>query len=370
MAGVRDHAYPQIVSAPLLDLAAFGWDASWSAAASAYADLGRPGRISRVDRGLCSVLTLDGPVRATFGGAVLEAMVADTLSAPCTGDWCIVRAWPDGPLTIDALLPRRTAITRAEAAGTSRGQVLATNVDLAAVVIALHPEPNLGRIERLLSLVWESGARPVIVLTKADVVGDADEVAADVRRLATDVAVVCTSTATGAGVGTLRRLVGTRATLALIGASGHGKSSLSNALVGAQALRTVQIRKDGKGRHTSVRRELVLLPGGGAVIDTPGLRGVGLQDAAVGIRSTFPDIVALAEGCRFTNCRHLEEPGCAVQAALAAGSLAVRRLDSWHALHREQQTMAERAEARLHGQLPKGARHLSKQQRAARRSRW
>ncbi|MGI8433325.1 MAG: ribosome small subunit-dependent GTPase A [Nocardioidaceae bacterium] len=349
---------------PCLRLEDLGWDADWRASASAYADVGAAGRVTRVDRGLCSALTPTGLVRASFGGSVLEAMVDDPRAAPCTGDWCVLRQWPDGPVTVEAVLPRRTALVRAEASGISRGQVLATNVDVVAVVIALHPDPNLGRVERLLSLAWQSGATPVVVLTKADVVSDGLEVASDVRGLAAGVSVLCTSTETGAGIDVLRRRL-RGSSVVLVGASGHGKSSLANALVGADALLTRRIRDDGKGRHTSVRRELIPLPGGGAVIDTPGLRGVGLPDSADGLAAAFPDIASLSAHCRFDDCAHAREPGCAVIAAAEIGALSVRRLDSWRRLHSEQQQMALRSDARLRSELHKRLRRESKQLRTS-----
>lgn len=330
-----------------LDIRRLGWDDSWREAADACVVNGRVGRISRVDRGLSTVLTVNGPVRASLGASVLDTMAADPLAAPVTGDWCLLRPWCDGPFTVEALLPRRTAVVRAEASGTSRGQVLAANADVVAVVVALHPEPNLSRVERLLTLAWESGARPMVVLAKADLVGDADLVAADVRAVAPEVEVVCTSTVSGVGLQRLRPRAGRSTTVALVGLSGHGKSSLANAMVGAEVLAAKRIRADGKGRHTSVRRELVALPGGGAVIDTPGLRGVGVQDGSRGVAATFADIERLAEGCRFLDCSHTSEPGCAVLSAVADRVLAVRRLDSWRSLHAEQAWMAARARRRL-----------------------
>lgn len=341
-----------------------GWDDDWAVTYEAAATCGRAGRVSRVDRGLVTVLTAEGPVRASLGADLLGLLAADSTAGPCTGDWVVVGTWPDGPVTAEVVLPRRTEIVRAEASGTSRGQVLAANIDVVAVVASLQPEPNLGRIERLLALAWESGAEPLIVLTKADLVHDAELVAEEVRNASPGVDVLCCSTVTGAGVEVLRaRLTGHR-TLGLIGASGHGKSSLANALVGAAVLGTKQIRDDGRGRHTSVRRELLLLPGGGAVIDTPGLRGVGLQVEGEGIAATFPDVEALAAQCRFHDCGHDTEPGCAVQAAVAAGGLGVRRLDSWRRLQRETAWMAARSDARLRAELGRKSRHLSKQQRA------
>ena len=316
--------------------------AGWAAAADAHL-----GRVVRVDRGLASVLTEDGPVRTSVGGALLGRMAKDPTEGPCTGDWCVVREWADNRLTLERLLPRRTAVVRATAGEQSHGQVLCSNIDIAAVVVALHPTPVLSKVERLVTLAWESGARPLVVLTKADVVGDADLLAEDVGDAAPGVEVVVVSSLTGDGIDALRSRLEGRLTMALLGASGHGKSSLTNALVGAEVLATREIREDGRGRHTSVRRELVQIPGGGAVIDTPGLRGVGLIDAEAGMAATFADIEALEAQCRFNDCAHAGEPGCAVAAALADGTLPVRRFESWQHLQRELRWVASRTDARL-----------------------
>jgi ribosome biogenesis GTPase / thiamine phosphate phosphatase len=323
-----------------------------------------------VDRGLCTVLTEAGAVRASWGSGLLDEVASDDAATPCTGDWALVRDWPDGPSTVEAVLPRRTAIIRAEAAGTSHGQVLAANVDFVGAVVALHPEPNLNRLERLITLAWESGAQPVVILTKADLVTDADLLAEDVAKVAPGVTVICCSTVTGAGIERLRDTLAGRATLGLLGVSGHGKSSLTNALVGAPVLSVRSIRDDGKGRHTSVRREMLLLPSGGTVIDTPGLRGVGLQESEAGMAATFPDVVELAARCRFTDCAHQGEPGCAVQDAVATGALPVRRLDSWRRLQREAAWMAARSDARLRAEQNKKWRRISKENRTPKRARY
>ena len=316
--------------------------ARWAAAADTEV-----GRVVRVDRGVAHVLTERTLLRAGYGAELLAEVAVDAVAAPCTGDWVVVRTWPDRRQTAECVLPRTTAVVRATAGEQSHGQVLCANAEHVAVVVALHPIPVLARVERLLSLAWASGGRPLVVLTKADLVGDAGYVAEDVAAAAPDVEVVCTSTVTGEGLDRLRELVGGRDTLALLGSSGHGKSSLTNALVGAEVLGTREIREDGRGRHTSVRRELVALPGGGAVIDTPGLRGIGLIDTEVGLARTFSDIEALVGACRFRDCAHHDEPGCAVAAALADGSLGRRRYDSWRKLEREADQMAARKEARL-----------------------
>lgn len=357
------------MTSPVRDLAALGWDDAWAASAAVHPEECVPGRIARVDRGLCTVLSESGVVRASWGSDLLDEVATDATVTPCTGDWALLRDWPDGPTTVEAVLPRRTAIVRADAAGTSFGQVLAANIDLVAVVVALHPEPNLSRLERLLALAWESGAQPLVVLTKADLVADADSLAEDVVAAAPGVAVIVCSTVTGAGIEAVRATIGESSTMAMLGVSGHGKSSLTNALVGAEVLAVRSIRDDGKGRHTSVRRELLPLPTGGTVIDTPGLRGVGLQEAATGMAATFPDVVELAALCRFSDCSHDGEPACAVQAAVAAGTLAVRRLDSWRRLQREVAWMAARSDARLRSEQLKKWKQLTKQHRTPRRGR-
>jgi len=325
--------------------------ARWATAGDAHL-----GRVVRVDRGLASVLTEDGPLRAGVGGGLLGRIAADPTEAPCTGDWCVVRTWPDQRLTLERLLPRRTSLVRATAGGQSHGQVLCANADLVAVVVALHPMPVAAKVERLVSLAWESGARPLVVLTKADLVDDADAFAEEIADVVPGVEVAVVSARDGQGVAALRDRLEGRLTMALVGASGHGKSSLTNALVGAEVLSTRTIREDGRGRHTSVRRELVPLPTGGAVVDTPGLRGVGLLDAESGLTRTFADIDELAAGCRFRDCAHAGEPGCAVTEALDQGHLSVRRFESWQQLQRELRWVASRSEARLRAQRARGLR--------------
>ena len=369
MRGVQAETYPHVVmaSAPGSRLRELGWDDSWAELATHAHAADVPGRVSRVDRGVCTVITEDGPIRASWSGSLLKAVAEDSTAAPCTGDWCLTRTWPDGPITIEHVLDRRTAVVRADASKSSRAQVLVSNVDLIGVVVGLHPEPNIARIERFLILAWDSGAQPVVVLTKADLVDDSDDLADEVRRACPGVDVVVVSIVTGRGLDDLRTLIGVQGTIGLVGSSGHGKSSLTNALVGAEVLTTKDIRDDGKGRHTSVRRELVTLPGGGAIIDTPGLRGVGLQSADEGVAATFPDIEALASQCKFRDCSHKKEPGCAVLAALDNGTLPARRLESWFHLQRELAWMAARTDARLHAERVKEWKKITEANRGRRR---
>lgn len=329
------------------DLTTLGWDGTYADAFGPFAADHEPARVSRVDRGACDAVGRDGPLRLTFSGALLAAGAADPVATPCVGDWVAVRSWPDGRVTAEAVLPRRTAFVRASADRTSQGQVLAANVDLAVVVEPLHPEPDLGRIERFLALAWESGATPLVVLTKADLVPDAEQVRADVAMAAPGVEVATVSSTTGDGLEEVRRHVAPGRTLALLGPSGAGKSTLTNALAGDAVMLTRALRADGKGRHTTVHRELIVLPAGGLVVDTPGLRSVGLTDVSESLELVFADVEELAESCRFADCAHDTEPGCAVREALDAGELPERRWQSYLKLQREARWMAMRHDARL-----------------------
>jgi ribosome biogenesis GTPase len=320
-----------------VDLASLGWDADHAAAFERFGRPGdRPARVSRVDRGVCTLMGAAGVLRASVGGGLLAVAARDPVRLPCAGDWTVVRHWPDERLTVEAVLPRRTAIVRAGAGRDSLAQVLAANVDTVAVVEPVDPEPDLGRIERLLSLAWESGAPPVVVLTKVDLARDPGTLAREVATVAPGVPVLPVSAARGTGLDALRPLIAYGRTLALLGGSGAGKSTLVNVLAGATVMGVQEIRRnDGRGRHTTTYRALVPLPTGGAILDTPGIRAVGLFDGVRGLDRTFADIDGLAALCRFVDCRHSGEPHCAVAAALAAGDLTPRRLLSWRKLQRE-----------------------------------
>lgn len=342
-----------------------GWDdalaAAWAAAEQRLlADLGtaaRQGvplpataaaRVVRAHRGACDLLPAPGYAaveRATWGADVLAAAAADPAAAPVTGDWVLLACWADGRDTVEAVLPRRTAVVRAQPR-TSQVQVLAAGVDVVAVVEGLVPDPDPARLERLLALAWASGARPVVVLTKADLVPDPAAAAAAAAALAPGCEVVPVAAPRGEGLGPLHEVLRAGATLALIGASGVGKSTLVNALVGDGSAAVRGLRGDGKGRHTTVTRELHLAPAGGAVLDTPGVRGVGLAGGER-LEEVFADVEALAAGCRFADCSHTVEPGCAVTAALDDGRLAERRWGSYRKLQRERQYQAARTDARL-----------------------
>ena len=335
-----------------LDLSPLGWDDDY---ASAYRPLDRPdsapARVLRADRGVCTVLDATGVTRASLGGSVLLQAARDPSRLPCAGDWVVLRRWPDRRTTLECVLPRRTTLIRRTADKDSSGQVLAANMDTVAVVEPMLPAPDDARVERLLALAFESGAQPVLVLSKSDTAADPQAIARQLARIAPDVPVLPVSVQRGDGLAPLRELAGPGRTLALLGRSGAGKSTLLNALAGTDVMGVQEIRRaDGKGRHTTAHGQLVPVPGGGAVIDTPGIRGVGLLDTAGGLDQAFADIAELAAHCRFGDCRHDAEPGCAVTDALRAGALSARRLANWRKLHQEVVVQSARQTVRLAAQ--------------------
>lgn len=353
-------------------LAPYGWDSAWADAFTPYDAQGLlPGRVVRVDRGQCDVVTADGVVRADTAFVTPH----DPMRVVCTGDWVAVE--PAGsPRYVRTYLPRRTAFVRSTSSKRSEGQILAANVDHAIVAVSLAVELDLGRIERFLALAWESGAQPVVVLTKADLVPDAVTLAylvQDVETTAPGVPVLTASATQGEGLDVLSAVVG-GGTSVLLGQSGAGKSTLANALLGEDVMEVQAERDvDGKGRHTTTTRNLLALPGGGVLIDTPGLRGVGLWDAEVGVGQVFSEIEELSARCRFHDCAHESEPGCAVRAAVNAGELSVRRLESYRKLMRENQWIVAKTDARLRAEIKKDWKRKGAEGRAAmeaKRGRW
>ncbi|MFJ9038103.1 ribosome small subunit-dependent GTPase A [Streptomyces sp. NPDC102406] len=346
-------------------LAPYGWDAHWAAEFAPYAERGLvPGRVLRVDRGRCDLVTPDGLVHADTEYVVPR----DPMKVICTGDWGAVDPAGRDPRYVQAYLPRRTAFVRSTSSKRSEGQILAANVDHAIIAVSLAVELDLGRIERFLALAWESGAQPLVVLTKADLVPDPvtlSYLVSDVETAAPGVQVLPVSAHDGDGTDVLRAVVA-GGTSVLLGQSGAGKSTLANALLGADLMEVRAVRDlDGKGRHTTTTRNLFVLPDGGVLIDTPGLRGVGLYDAESGVGQVFAEIQELARDCRFQDCAHTVEPGCAVLAALADGVLHQRRLDSYRKLLRENERLAARTDARLRIEMRKVWKQRGAQGRAA-----
>jgi ribosome biogenesis GTPase len=319
-----------------------------------------PALLTRVDRSAYDVLTPAGEARVP---AVPPP--PDPLAAPTVGDHLALS--PVG-LEVVEVLPRTSLLVRGTARGTSKPQPLAANVDHVLVCLGLSGPLPLRRLERLLTLAWESGATPVVVLTKSDLCDDLAAAVAEVAPHAPGVEVVAVSAATGdlAGLAPYAS-----STLVLLGASGAGKSTVVNALMGAPVMVVNGIRDvDGKGRHTTSHRELLVLPTGGLVIDTPGLRGVALYAASdEGLSLAFSDVEELASACRFADCAHLTEPGCAVLASVEAGDLGQDRVDAWRKLQRELAFQARRTDVRLQAEETRKWKAISKQQRAHYRAR-
>ncbi|MFP1624953.1 ribosome small subunit-dependent GTPase A [Streptomyces sp. 5K101] len=331
-------------------LAAYGWDDGWAREFAPYGERGLlPGRVVRVDRGQCDVVTPVGLVRADTEFVTPR----DPMRVVCTGDWVAVDADGD-PRYARRVLERRTALVRSTSSERSEGQVLAANVDHAVICVSLAVELDLGRIERFLALAWESGGQPLVVLTKADLVPDVttlSHLVQDVETTAPGVQVLPVSSTAGEGVDVFRAIV-SGGTSVLLGISGAGKSTLTNALIGEHVMDVRATRDvDGKGRHTTTTRNLLVLPGGGVLIDTPGVRGVGLWDAEAGVGQVFSEIEELAEHCRFHDCAHGAEPGCAVLAAIEEGTLPERRLDSYRKLVRENRRIVAKTDARLRAEM-------------------
>jgi ribosome biogenesis GTPase len=324
---------------PPLD--ALGWDAEFASAFEQLQDDNLfPARVAAQHRGEYVLLAEAEEIRAKAAGRLFyEHKVGGQL--PAVGDWVGVTP----PATISSILPRRSAFIRKHAGDDSTEQVLAANVDAAFLLAGLDDDFSLRRLERYITTAWESGASPIVVLTKADLCDDVPAAVLAVESVAIGVPVHAVSNVLGTGLDTLAPYLQPGRTVVLLGSSGVGKSTLLNRLAGTEVMRTRAVAADGTGRHTTVHRELVPLAGGGLVIDTPGLRE--LQFWEGDITAAFEDIEALATECRFRNCAHTTEPGCAVLAATDAGTLELDRLRSWRKLQRELEAVAARTDRRL-----------------------
>jgi ribosome biogenesis GTPase len=334
---------------PATDLTALGWDAAWAETFAPFAAEGlRPGRVVAVHRDTSVVRDGTGDRTAAVSGAFRFTALAHS-DFPTVGDWVAVAH--DG--VIGAVLPRRSTFKRMAADGSRRGaslddeQIMASNIDVALLVAGLDNDFNLRRIERYLSIAWSSSITPVVVLNKADLADDVDGRLVAVDAIAPSVATVAVSARTGQGLDALLEHLHPGMTAAILGSSGVGKSTLVNALLGEDRQATAEVRdSDSRGRHTTTHRELFELPGGALLVDTPGIRALEVLGADEGVDAAFDDVADIAAACRFSDCRHDGEPGCAIRAALADGTLTEERLASHRKLEREAARAAREGDPR------------------------
>lgn len=349
-----------------LDLAAYGWDAGWE---EAFAPLSSqrllPGRVVLEHTHIYRLVSARGEVVARVSGRFRHAAQARE-DFPAVGDWVGYRLDEiGGRAQIHAVLPRRSRFLRKVAGAVTEAQVVAANIDTIFIVMGCDEDFNLRRLERYLVLAWESGASPVVLLNKADLAAEAgedpEEKKAQAERQAAGVPVHLTSAKTGLGFDEISAHLAPGRTIALLGSSGVGKSSIINRLLGSDRLRTGEVRAwNSRGRHITRHRELVRLPAGAMLIDTPGMRELQLWDVGQGVSGAFDDVEALAAGCRFRDCRHRSEPGCAVRAAVDAGALPAERLESYLKLEDERREFEARRDERAQLEAKRRAKIGSK----------
>lgn len=335
-----------------MDLTDLGWDDSFEQGFSEYKGRGlNPARVVREHRARYTIMGTKGELSAKVSGKMIHA--ADSRADfPAVGDWVCYDGAPGfGEVVIHAILPRRSKFSRKVPMTKTEEQVVAANVDTVFLVSALGGGLNPRRVERYVTLAWESGASPVILLNKADLCTDIAARISDVEGVAHGIPVLVVSALLGEGLDEVRSHLARGKTAAFLGSSGVGKSSVINRLVGEDLLEVGEVRAgDGKGRHITTTRELVILPWGGMIIDTPGMREIQLWGDEDSLGGSFGDIEALARECRFRDCSHMSEPGCAVKEAIEDGSLDAGRLRSYKKLQRELESLAVRKDqrARLH----------------------
>lgn len=331
-----------------MNLKQLGWDLFFEEGFSSFdKNMYSVGRVALEHKRMYRLFTEHGELLAEVTGK-LRHQASERQDYPAVGDWVVITARPEeGKASIHAILPRKSKFSRKAAGVTTEEQIVAANVDTILLVNALNTDFNLRRIERYLLLAWESGANPVIVLSKADLCDDVEQRMSEVDEIAMGVPIHAISAEQGEGLDQLAPYLGEGKTVALLGSSGVGKSTITNALFGGEKQEVKTIREgDDKGRHTTTHRELVLLKDGGLVIDTPGMRELQLWEADEGLGHSFADIEGLAETCRFRDCQHTNEPGCAVQFAISEGTLDQDRYNSYLKLQKELAFLARKEDQR------------------------
>ena len=324
---------------------------------------GTVARVTAVHRERYRLITEEGEC---YGRLKTREYFVDLDDFPTAGDFVIVNPNPVGDCQIVKTLPRRTVFMRRDPNPNKGEQAVAANFDFVFIMQSLNHDFNPKRLERYLTLAWQSGAQPVVILTKADLTGDVDSYIITAETYAMGVPVHAVSTKTGYGVDTLAGYLKAGRTAVFLGSSGVGKSTLVNALAGGELMATGEIREDdSRGRHTTTHRELIMLPSGGMIIDTPGMRALGMWDVSEGLGGAFSDVEGLLGSCKFSDCRHESEPGCAVKAAIAAGELDPARWESYLALKKEARYADDkegflRDKREWHKSLSKGTRQLKK----------
>jgi ribosome biogenesis GTPase len=338
-----------------------------------------PARVAEENREVCRIVCSEGEFLSELSGKFRHE-ISGRADFPAAGDWVMVTVREtEGRATIHRVLNRRSKFSRKSAGRKTEEQIVAANIDVVFLVSSLNREFNPRRIERYLTLAWESGAKPVIVLNKCDLCETAEEVLRETESVGMGVRVILASAFRGDGISEIRAVLQgntgdnknehdndsttgrASVTAALLGSSGVGKSSLINAILGTPLLETKSIREDDdRGRHTTTTRQLIVIPGGGVLIDTPGMRELQLWDAGEGIGRAFGEIAELAARCKFRDCRHASEPGCAVRAAAETGALDAGRLESFHKLEREEKFLEAKQDAAIRSQRTKELRKMMK----------
>jgi ribosome biogenesis GTPase len=333
-----------------------GWNAFFGERFRGYATDHEPGRVSTVNKNSCKVHMKGGVVRARVSGKLRQ----DGLR-PAVGDWVAIHRDESDIFTIQAVLPRKSKISRKDPGRATGEQVIVTNIETVFIVTSLNQDLNMRRLERYIATAKQSGAEPVIVLNKSDICTDVEAKIDEVKAIAPDLSVLAISATEKIGLEKLSPYLQDGKTAVLLGSSGVGKSTLINALEGRERQKIGEIREDdGRGRHTTTARELLILEKGGIIIDNPGMREIQLWDASDGLDDAFQDIAELAKECKFSDCRHETEPGCAVKKAIEEGTLSEGRLESYRKLQRELSAIERKKNPKLMAEEQKKWKKISR----------